>query len=84
MDQFDEIYQSLPDSGVDLPPWPKVELTLEQQFRVASIERELPTVSKETLGDLLIAYVKMNLLLQNNLSQVFKWAQSNGTSRQSI
>ena len=80
MDQFDEIYQSLPSSGVDLPPRPKVELTLEQQFRVASIERELPTVSKETLQDLLIAYVKMNLLLQNNLSQVFKWAQKNQSS----
>ena len=75
MDQFDEIYQSLPNSGVDLPPWPKVELTLEQQFRIAAIERELPTISKETLGGLLIAYVTMNLLLQNNLSQVFKWAQ---------
>jgi hypothetical protein len=82
MDQFDEIYQSLPNSGVDLPPWPKVELTLEQQFRVAAIERDLPTVSKETLQDLLIAYVKMNLLLQNNLSQVFKWAHSNGTAKQ--
>lgn len=81
MDQFDEIYQSLPSSGVDLPPWPKVELTLEQQFRVASIERELPTVSKETLEDLLIAYVKMNLLLQNNLSQVFKWAQDNAKAK---
>jgi hypothetical protein len=82
MDQFDEIYQSLPNSGVDLPPWPKVELTLEQQFRVAAIERDLPTVSKETLQNLLIAYVKMNLLLQNNLSQVFKWAHNNGTAKQ--
>lgn len=81
MDQFDEIYQSLPNSGVDLPPWPKVELTLEQQFRIAAIERELPTISKETLGGLLIAYVTMNLLLQNNLSQVFKWAQDNAKAK---
>jgi hypothetical protein len=84
MDQFDEIYESISDSGVDLPPWPKVELTLEQEFRVAAIERELPSISKETIADLLISYVKMNLLLQNNLSQVFKWAQDNGKKGQSI
>ncbi len=38
------------------------------------IKRDLPNASREDLEEFALQFAKMNLILQNNLSQVFKWA----------
>lgn len=58
----------------ELPPMPNLNLSVEQQLRVERIRRELPNASREELEKMTFEIVKMNLILQNNLSQVFKWA----------
>ena len=58
----------------ELPPMPNLNLSVEQQLRVERIRRELPNASREQLEKMTFEIVKMNLILQNNLSQVFKWA----------
>ena len=58
----------------ELPPMPNLNLSVEQQLRVERIRRELPNASREDLEKMTYEIVKMNLILQNNLSQVFKWA----------
>lgn len=60
-----------------MPPMPKLELTIEQQLRLERIKRELPNADRKQLEEMLYHFVRMNLILQNNLSQVFKWAQGN-------
>ena len=74
MDQFDEIYAALPNRGVDLPPAVGLTPTLEQQLRLERVRRELDDVKREDLEELLLNYIRMTFILQNNLSQVFKWA----------
>lgn len=61
----------------ELPPMPNLNLSVEQQLRVERIRRELPNASREDLEKMTYEIVKMNLILQNNLSQVFKWAHDN-------
>jgi len=58
----------------ELPPMPNLNLSVEQELRVERIRRELPNASREDLEKMTYEIVKMNLILQNNLSQVFKWA----------
>lgn len=61
----------------ELPPMPNLNLSVEQELRVERIRRELPNASREDLEKMTYEIVKMNLILQNNLSQVFKWAHDN-------
>lgn len=58
----------------ELPPLPNLNLSIEQELRVERIKRELPSASRDELEKMLYEFVRMNLILQNNLSQVFKWA----------
>jgi hypothetical protein len=58
----------------ELPPMPNLELSVEQQLRVERIRRELPAADRKELEEMTMQFVKMNLILQNNLSQVFSWA----------
>jgi len=58
----------------ELPPMPNLNLSVEQELRVERIKRELPNASREDLEKMVNEFVRMNLILQNNLSQVFKWA----------
>ena len=58
----------------ELPPMPNLELSVEQQLRVERIRRELPATDRKELEEMTLQFVKMNLILQNNLSQVFSWA----------
>lgn len=60
----------------ELPPMPNLELSIEQQLRLERIRRELPAAERKELEEMTIQFVKMTLILQNNLSQVFKWANS--------
>lgn len=38
------------------------------------IRRDIPNASREDLEKMTYEFAKMNLILQNNLVQVFKWA----------
>lgn len=62
------------DYEVDVPPAPLLELSMEQQLRLERMKRELPDVPREELQQLALEFVKMTLVLQNNLSHVIKWA----------
>jgi len=59
---------------MDVPPAPLLELSMEQQLRLERMKRELPDVPREELQQLALEFVKMTLVLQNNLSHVIKWA----------
>lgn len=59
----------------ELPPMPNLNLSLEQSLRAERIRRELPNASRDDLEKMTYEFVKMNMILQNNLSQVFKWAK---------
>ena len=61
----------------ELPPMPKLNLSIEQDLRMERIKRELPNASREDLEKMTYEFAKMNLILQNNLVQVFKWAHDN-------
>jgi hypothetical protein len=58
----------------ELPPMPNLNLSIEQQLRVEQMRRDIPNASRADLEKMLYEFIKMNLILQNNLSQVFKWA----------
>jgi hypothetical protein len=62
------------DYKMDVPPAPLLELSMEQQLRLERMKRELPDVPREELQELALEFVKMTLVLQNNLSHVIKWA----------
>ena len=68
----------------ELPPLPSFDLSVEQQLRVERMRRDIPNASRQDLEEMLYQFIKMNIVLQNNLSQVFKWAsKSNAKSQQS-
>lgn len=60
-----------------LPPMPNLNLSIEQQLRVERMKRDIPNANREDLEKYLLHFIQMNLILQNNLSQVFKWAHKN-------
>jgi len=60
-----------------LPPMPNLNLSIEQQLRVERMKRDIPNANREDLEKYLLHFIQMNLILQNNLSQVFKWAHEN-------
>ena len=62
------------DYEVDVPPAPLLELSMEQQLRLERMKRELPDVPREELQEIALEFVRMTLVLQNNLSHVIKWA----------
>ena len=47
---------------------------MEQQLRLERMKRELPDVPREELQEIALEFVRMTLVLQNNLSHVIKWA----------
>ena len=59
---------------VDVPPAPLLELSMEQQLRLERMKRELPDVPREELQEIALEFVRMTLVLQNNLSHVIKWS----------
>ncbi len=65
----------------ELPPMPSFDLSIEQQLRRERVRRDIPNASRDDLEKMLFEFMKMNVVLQNNLSQVFKWA-SNAKSQQ--
>ena len=68
----------------ELPPMPNLNLSIEQQLRVERMKRDIPNAERKDLEKYLLHFIQMNLILQNNLSQVFKWAsKSNAKSQQS-
>ena len=60
----------------ELPPMPNLNLSIEQQLRVERMQRDIPNANREDLEKYLLHFIQMNLILQNNLSQVFKWANN--------
>jgi len=40
------------------------------------MRRDIPNASRDDLEKMLYEFIKMNMILQNNLSQVFKWASN--------
>jgi hypothetical protein len=58
----------------ELPPMPNLNLSIEQDLRMERIRRDIPNASREDLEKMTYEFAKMNLILQNNLVQVFKWA----------
>lgn len=65
----------------ELPPMPSFDLSIEQQLRLERVRRDIPNASRDDLEKMLFEFLRMNIVLQNNLSQVFKWA-SNAKSQQ--
>lgn len=61
----------------ELPPMPNLNLSIEQQLRVERMKRDIPNAKREDLEKYLLHFIQMNLILQNNLNQVFKWAHEN-------
>lgn len=61
----------------ELPPMPNLNLSIEQQLRVERMKRDIPNADRKDLEKYLLHFIQMNLILQNNLSQVFKWAHEN-------
>jgi len=61
----------------ELPPMPNLNLSIEQQLRVERMKRDIPNADRKDLEKYLLHFIQMNLILQNNLSQVFKWAHDN-------
>ena len=59
---------------MDVPPAPLLDLSMEQQLRLERMKRELPDVPREELQEIALEFVRMTLVLQNNLSHVIKWA----------
>jgi len=53
---------------------PNLNLSIEQDLRMERIRRDIPNASREDLEKMTYEFAKMNLILQNNLVQVFKWA----------
>lgn len=41
------------------------------------MKRDIPNADRKDLEKYLLHFIQMNLILQNNLSQVFKWAHNN-------
>ena len=60
----------------ELPPMPCFDLSIEQQLRLEQMRRDIPNASRDDLEKILFEFIKMNVVLQNNLSQLFKWANS--------
>jgi hypothetical protein len=60
----------------ELPPMPSFDLSVEQQLRLERMRRDIPNVPREELEKILFEFMKMNVVLQNNVSQLFKWANS--------
>lgn len=60
----------------ELPPMPCFDLSVEQQLRLERIRRDIPNASREDLEKILFEFMRMNVVLQNNVSQLFKWASS--------
>jgi hypothetical protein len=60
----------------ELPPMPNLNLSIEQDLRMERIRRDIPNASREDLEKMTYEFAKMNLILQNNLVQVFKWAHN--------
>ena len=58
----------------ELPPMPNLNLSIEQDLRMERIRRDIPNASREDLEKMTYEFAKINLILQNNLVQVFKWA----------
>jgi hypothetical protein len=56
---------------------PNLNLSIEQQLRVERMKRDIPNADRKDLEKYLLHFIQMNLILQNNLSQVFKWAHDN-------
>jgi hypothetical protein len=65
----------------ELPPMPSFDLSIEQQLRLERVRRDIPNASRDDLEKMLFEFLRMNIVLQNNLSQVFKWA-SNAKNQQ--
>ena len=61
----------------ELPPMPNLNLSIEQQLRVERMKRDIPNADRKDLEKYLLHFIQMNLILQNNLNQVFKWAHDN-------
>ncbi len=40
------------------------------------MKRDIPNTDRKDLEKYLLHFIQMNLILQNNLSQVFKWAHN--------
>jgi len=59
----------------ELPPMPNLNLSIEQELRAERMRRDIPNASRDDLEKMLYEFIKMNMILQNNLSQVFKWAR---------
>jgi hypothetical protein len=66
----------------ELPPMPSFDLSVEQQLRLERVRRDIPNASREDLEKMLFQFIKMNVVLQNNLSQVFKWASKSNVKIQ--
>lgn len=62
------------DYEVDVPPAPILELSMEQQLRLERMRREVPNASREDLETMTLEFVRMTMVLQNNLSHVIKWS----------
>jgi hypothetical protein len=60
----------------ELPPMPSFDLSIEQQLRLERVRRDIPNASRDDLEKMLFEFLRMNIVLQNNLSQVFKWANN--------
>ena len=60
----------------ELPPMPSFDLSVEQQLRLERMRRDIPNAPREELEKILFEFMKMNVVLQNNVSQLFKWANS--------
>ena len=51
---------------------PVIELTMEQEFRMSQIERQLKEASKEDLITIFIALQHQNMVLSNNIKQLLQ------------
>ena len=60
----------------ELPPMPNLNLSIEQELRAERMRRDIPNASRDDLEKMLYEFIKMNMILQNNLSQVFRWASN--------
>ena len=60
------------DLSRGLPPIPKIDLSLEQEFKMKQITDALEKVSKEEIIFVALALQRMNFVLSNNITQLLR------------
>ena len=59
-------------SGINVPPLPLMDLTIEQEFRLKQTETQMEFVSKVDLIEIAVALLRHNMVCTNNIANLVK------------